>query len=649
MKSAAAQGFATAVLLLSLTPAALCAQKPSNDDCLACHGDAGLTHEVSGKPVSLYVSPEKFKDSLHGTIFSCVDCHSDVKASMHQTTPEKVSCSRCHAQEQSAYERSLHAKTVQGGSGPSATCGDCHGSPHELLPASDPKSKVSHGHVPATCGTCHGQKFVMEPKGLSTQPYLAYQESVHGRALHAGISKAAVCTDCHGTHEILSASDSTSPIFRFNVPGTCGKCHAVAQKEFAASIHGQAVARGEGQAPVCTDCHGIHAIKSRHDPNSSVSALNLAQATCARCHESVRLSEEFGLEGRRATTYLASYHGLASRLGSQVVANCASCHGAHNILPSSDPRSTINHANMITTCGQCHPGVTERFISGRVHVDRTFSSDRGSIAVRWVRNIYLVIIVVVIGGMLFHNAVIWRRAALAAHGRPGEQVLRMTKNQRWQHWLLLISFTVLVFTGFALKYPESGFAAFIGMSERVRGIVHRVAGAALTFAGVYHLIYIGFAREGRRMLRDFIPAREDLTAAWRNLRYHLQLSPERPGFRRFSYAEKIEYWALVWGTIIMALTGIMLWAKVLVARLLPRWWLDLATAVHFYEAVLATLAILVWHLYQVFLDPDAFPMNWAWWDGKVDGQRYREAHSLDPEQSVTDASEHSKEPKTDEP
>jgi cytochrome b subunit of formate dehydrogenase len=81
--------------------------------------------------------------------------------------------------------------------------------------------------------------------------------------------------------------------------------------------------------------------------------------------------------------------------------------------------------------------------------------------------------------------------------------------------------------------------------------------------------------------------------------------------------------------IVMAVTGIMLWAKVLVGNHLPRWWLDIATAIHFYEAVLATLAIIVWHFYQVFFDPDVYPMNWAWWDGKMTLHHYQDEHGLD--------------------
>jgi cytochrome b subunit of formate dehydrogenase len=91
----------------------------------------------------------------------------------------------------------------------------------------------------------------------------------------------------------------------------------------------------------------------------------------------------------------------------------------------------------------------------------------------------------------------------------------------------------------------------------------------------------------------------------------------------------MEYWALVWGTIVMANTGLMLWFKVGVGNLVPRWWLDVATAIHFYEAILATLAILVWHLYQVVFDPEVYPMNWAWFDGKMSVELYSHEHAED--------------------
>jgi formate dehydrogenase gamma subunit len=622
--------------LLIFTLAAVAASKPkslpkpTNDDCLACHGDQTLSHDVNGKTVSLFVDPAKFKDSIHGGMFQCVDCHADLKTSPHETTPAKVSCATCHADEQAAYDKSFHAAAIKQGDTHAATCVDCHGSPHELLPASDPKSRVSHVNIPATCGTCHGQKFVMEASGHSNQPFVSYESSVHGKAVAAGSEKAAVCTDCHGTHEILAANDPKSSIFKFNVPITCAKCHTGIQKEFAESIHGQAIARGNWMAPVCTDCHGIHSIKSHTDPTSPVSAQNLALVTCARCHEGVRLSGEFGIPGARVSTYLESYHGLASKLGSQVVANCASCHGVHNILPSSDPRSTINAKNLVKTCGQCHPGVTEKFVLAKVHVDAPLSADVGSRAVRWIRRFYLVMIVVVIGGMLLHNFLIWRKKALARRAEY-RSIVRMNRAQRMQHIVLLSSFIVLVLTGFALKFPDSWFASLLGMGEKVRGITHRVAAVVLIASSIYHLLYIAFNREGRRLFKDLMPVPKDVSDVLHAVTYYSGRRSDKPEFARFNYAEKAEYWALVWGVIVMASTGIMLWARVFFGNLLPRWFLDVATAIHLYEAILATLAIIVWHLYQVFFDPDVYPMNWAWWDGKVSFDHYVEEHGLDGE------------------
>jgi cytochrome b subunit of formate dehydrogenase len=603
---------------------------PTNAECLACHGDSSMSKEVDGKSVSLYVNQQHFRGSIH-SMFNCVDCHSDIKTSPHETTPAKVSCAQCHADQQAAYDRSLHAQALKKGDTHAATCVDCHGSPHEILPASDPNSKVNHANVAATCGTCHGQKFVMEASGHSAQPFLSYEQSVHGRAVANGSGKAAVCTDCHGAHEILAASDPKSPIFKFNVPGTCAKCHASVQEEFTQSIHGQAIQRGNWQAPVCTDCHGIHSIKAHLDPNSSVSPQNLARVTCARCHEGVRLSQELGVPGRRASTYLQSYHGLASKLGSQVVANCASCHGVHNILPSSDPRSTINRANLVKTCGQCHPGVGEKFIVGKVHVDAPLSADIGSVAVRWIRKFYVSLIAMVIGAMLLHNLIIWRRKAVLRRQTEHRLVTRMTRSQRIQHIILLASFIALVLTGFALKYPDSWFASLLSLGEKARGLIHRIAAVLLMGVGVYHLVYVALTRDGRRLVRDFLPTPKDAFDVWGTMRYYLGLAEHKPEFPRFNYAEKAEYWALVWGLVVMASTGVMLWAKVAVSSLLPRWWLDIATAIHFYEAVLATLAIIVWHFYQVFFDPDVYPMNWAWWDGKMSFEHYREEHGLDTE------------------
>jgi cytochrome b subunit of formate dehydrogenase len=261
------------------------------------------------------------------------------------------------------------------------------------------------------------------------------------------------------------------------------------------------------------------------------------------------------------------------------------------------------------------------------------AKDIGSVAVRWVRWFYLALIAVVIGAMFLHNAIIWRSKTVARRAMLNPMMTRMSENQRWQHLILLTSFIVLVITGFALKFPNSWIAAILGNGngEKLHGLVHRIAGVILIGAGIYHLFYLAMTREGRRLIRDVAPRPRDAFDAWGAMSYYLGLSKVRPQFGRFSYAEKAEYWALVWGTALMALTGIMMWAKVWVGNLLARWWVDVATSIHFYEAILATLAILVWHFYQVFLDPDVYPMNWAWWDGKMPVEHYRHEHGLDTE------------------
>ncbi|MGA7859198.1 MAG: cytochrome b/b6 domain-containing protein [Terracidiphilus sp.] len=621
------------LIFLFGTFAARAEHKLKDEDCLTCHGDPSLTTDVNGKTISLFVDGKKLKHSIHASMkLSCVDCHTDVKSLVHETTPQKVTCAQCHADAQGAYAHSMHAKASGTGNAPAANCEDCHGGAHEVLAGGDPKSPINHANIPLTCGRCHGQKFLMESNGQSTQPFISYQDSVHGRATANGSTKAAVCTDCHGAHQILPANDSKSPIYKFNVPGTCGKCHADIETAFNGSIHGQAIARGNGQSPVCTDCHGIHSIQAHGNPNSPVAEQNLSRDTCARCHEGVRLSKEFGIPGNRVSTYMDSYHGLASEGGSVVAANCSSCHGVHNILPSSDPHSTINRANLDATCGKCHKGVTQKFTLTRVHMeDGVHPNDLGSRVVRWVRLIYIVLILLVIGGMFLHNAIIWRSKAAARRRMQNPMMTRMTPNQRWQHLILLSSFIILVITGFALKFPDSWFAEVLGMGEHLRSIVHRVAGVVLISAGIYHVIYLATSREGRRLLRDIAPGPRDAFDVVKTMLYYLGLSKQKPKFGRFTYGEKAEYWALVWGTALMGLTGIMLWAKVLVGDLLARWWVDVATTVHYYEAILATLAIVVWHFYQVLFDPDVYPMNWAWWDGKMPVEHYRHEHELDAE------------------
>jgi formate dehydrogenase gamma subunit len=581
----------------------------------------------------------------------CQGCHAPGKKLPY------LAGSLFHTAPHADYDRGFHAQALHNGV-KAAKCLDCHtrnGDMTTILPASDPNSTINRATIAETCGKCHGDKSVMQGSGISDRPFLSYRESVHAKAMARGNTSAAVCTDCHNSHDIQPASNSQSSIAKVNVPATCGKCHQQEASEFARSVHGQAVARGVSRAPVCTDCHGIHNIKMPFDETTATATTAVATDSCAKCHEGVALTQEYGVASGRVSSYKDSYHGLASQLGSKVVANCASCHGVHSILPSSDPKSMVNASNLSQTCGQCHVGASANFTNGKIHltpglVSEVRRQDIGVVGTRIVRWIYLPLIVLVIGGMVFHNALIWRKKA-AAKRRQKRSIVRLSANQRLQHWLLLTSFITLVLSGFALQYPDSWLAWLLGGSEVLRRIIHRVAAVVMLLAGTYHVFYLAFSKEGKLWVKDMLPKLKDVRDLIANFGYYLGVNDKKPKIARFGYPEKAEYWAVVWGTIIMGLTGLMIWFKIGVVGFVPRWWIDIALSVHFYEAVLATLAIIVWHLYQVIFDPDVYPINFAFLDGRVSEESFKEEHELAYEEMKRQTEEEevsNEEPKLDE-
>jgi formate dehydrogenase gamma subunit len=565
----------------------------------------------------------------------CQGCHAPGKQLPY------LGGSLFHNKPHADYDKGFHAKSLQAGS-KAASCLDCHARNRDLstmLPASDARSTINRANIAETCGRCHADKSVMQGSGISDRPILSYRESVHAKAIASGNLSAAVCTDCHSSHDILPASNAQSSIAKVNIPVTCGKCHSAESNEFVQSVHGAALARGVSRTPNCTDCHGIHKIETpvENDTNGGKSpTVAVGTQSCANCHEGVMLSREFGVAGERVQTYRDSYHGLASQLGSKVVANCASCHGVHNIFPSSDSRSMIHSGNLARTCGQCHVGAGENFAKGKIHLTSALVSDdvagrdmsvRGTRIVRWI---YLPLIILTIAGMALHNLLVWRKKVVERRHQH-RPIVRLTVNQRVQHWLLLTSFIVLGLSGFALQYPDSWLGWLLGTSEAWRRVIHRVAAVVMLVAGVYHVAYLAFSKEGRRWLKDMVPRLKDVRDVLGNFAYYLGVRATKPKIERFGYAEKAEYWAVVWGTIIMGLTGLMIWFKIGVFGFLARWWIDIAIAIHFYEAVLATLAIIVWHFYHVIFDPDVYPVNWAVVDGRVSEEFYKEEHALDYE------------------
>jgi cytochrome b subunit of formate dehydrogenase len=507
-----------------------------------------------------------------------------------------------------------------------AACSSCH------------DLKVEGVHAAVSCQTCHtGHSEYPHPTGAK-KPACATchdkiakldAEGVHGRAVRSGNPAAPDCGVCHGSaHQVLQPKGTA---FRTAMPDTCGMCHDKIASDFKVSVHGKAVAMGLPEAPVCTDCHGAHSIQSHLSAASPVSPGRIRE-TCGTCHGDVRLSRRFGLPADRLLSFDASFHGLAAKSGSQTVANCASCHGVHNILPSSDPKSTIYPANVSNTCGQCHAGAGKRFAIGQIHVIEGRTDPE---PVRWARLFYLLVIPLTIGFMLLHNFGDWfRKVRRLRFGMPAVDVvepateIRMMPLERVQHALLVASFFVLVWTGFALKYPDHWWARPLLIWESswpVRSWVHRAAGVLFIAVTVAHAVLLIVNRSLREHWMSMIPRRRDVVEAFEWFVYNIGLRGRPAPRSHHSYIEKAEYWAVVWGAAIMILSGVMLWGHNIALRMLPKWALDLATAVHFYEAVLATLAIVVWHFYTVIFDPEVYPLDTAWLNGRTVRRREGQA------------------------
>lgn len=209
--------------------------------------------------------------------------------------------------------------------------------------------------------------------------------------------------------------------------------------------------------------------------------------------------------------------------------------------------------------------------------------------------------------------------------------LRMTFNERVQHFLLLSTFITLVITGFALKYPEAFWVRWaiyiIGENAfELRGIIHRVAAVLMVAASIYHLFYVIFTKRGRSLIKDLWFYRSDIKDVTDSIKYLTGKSDERPFLGRFSYIEKAEYWAVIWGTVVMGATGMVLWFQNYFLPIINVSGMNIATAIHWYEAILASLAILVWHFYFIFMNPDVAPMNKAWFTGYLTRHQMENEH-----------------------
>jgi cytochrome b subunit of formate dehydrogenase len=230
-----------------------------------------------------------------------------------------------------------------------------------------------------------------------------------------------------------------------------------------------------------------------------------------------------------------------------------------------------------------------------------------------------------------------------------KEYLRFGLNFRLQHIGLMVSTILLIVTGLPLKFFTAGWAKFImslfGGTEGARQF-HHLAALGLIIVGIYHLGFIIFSKTGRMDFKELIPTKKDFTDFWSQVKSFFSKSKSEPKFGRFSFIEKFDYWAVYWGFVIMIGSGIVMW--LFQGRLNP--WLfgeiDLSALplkvdnyfhaisreAHSDEALLATLAIIVWHFYNVHFNPDKFPGSKVWLSGKMSWEEMEKEHPLELEQ-----------------
>jgi predicted CXXCH cytochrome family protein len=266
-------------------------------------------------------------------------------------------------------------------------CVQCHtdisGFPHPPIVANTLREFTLEEYT--ACAVCHQDK------------YQQTLDSVHQAALAAGNINAAVCTDCHGAHDVQSPDQP-----RTRIPQACEKCHSQIYNLYAGSVHGAAlIGQGNPDVPTCVDCHGVHAIEG---PSNSPFRL-FSPLICARCHADKQLMDKYGISTDVFSTYVSDFHGTTVAIFEAIAPNqqpntpvCVDCHGVHDILPPTDPNSTVMKANLLTTCQKCHPDATTNFPTAWMsHYE---PSPQHFALVYYVQLFYRFFIPVVIGGML---------------------------------------------------------------------------------------------------------------------------------------------------------------------------------------------------------------------------------------------------------
>ncbi len=611
----------------------------SNEDCLDCHDDPTLTKSLNDSTeASLFIDEEAFTNSIHGDL-DCYECHADLEnfEDEHEEDLQKVNCAECHDDAQADYNLSAHSLDFENSGAITATCTDCHDT-HNILSADDTVSYSYKLNIEKMCAGCHSKPEVLAYLNIRGEgPAGLYHDSVHDKKLHEEPDgNAPTCINCHGSHKIMLRLDPECLTSEINLPGTCGACHEEIYTEYTESIHWKSKQRGHNESPGCNDCHGEHNIISPKNKNAITNRFNLSSQICQNCHASKVMMERFGLDPNRMESYLRSYHGLSVLRSSPDAATCTNCHEVHAIKSSLNPASSVHKNNLKQTCGACHKNISDAFVAIEMH---PLNQESRNPLAFFVKNFYILLLFTVIGLMVVHNLIILAHYVREKqrHKNKTETYQRFNSWEVYQHVLMVFSFTTLTVTGFALKFPGAAWVQLLGslgLNEVARSTIHRGAAVVMVIISIIQAGYFIFTQKGRNDFKALIPTFKDISHLLQTMRYYLGLSKSYPKFGRYTYAEKAEYLALIWGVVVMGASGVILWFPEFFLQFLPTWIFETSEVIHYYEAWLATLAIIVWHWFFVLFHPESYPMEVTWIDGKTTLDELKKHHPLEYEKYI---------------
>jgi predicted CXXCH cytochrome family protein len=589
----------------------------SDKDCLMCHGQPvkGATRELPA------VDASELQHSRHAAQ-RCSQCHTGANASLKrpcETVIPEVDCSICHEKEVAQYRHGIHGQLLAQNDPDAPKCLDCH-SGHGTQSKNDPASPTFPKNVPDLCGQCHreGEKAAKRLHSTETTIIRNYSMSIHGKGLlESGLVVTAMCTSCHTAHEALPARDPESSVNPANIAATCGRCHEGIQKQFSASIHSPLVSNTDKPLPVCSSCHTAHTISRTDEEGFKQRILQ----TCGQCHRDV------------ADTYFDTYHGKVSKLGVAAAAKCYNCHGSHDVLPVTDPRSHISRDNIVATCGKCHEGSHRRFAGYLTHATH---HDPAKYPALFLAFWGMTALLVGTFGFFGLHTLAWLprsfrelRHKHAATAVEGDQRMfqRFDPIVRQLHFVLILSFFGLALTGMTLKFSYSSWALWLSRALggfRAMGVVHRTCAVIMLLVFAVHLALIVQRKRkaGVPWLKmifsanSLVPNWNDVREFIQTLKWFARLGP-RPKYGQWTYWEKFDYFAVFWGIAIIGSTGIMLWFPELCTYILPGWFINLATIVHSDEALLAVGFIFTIHFFNTHFRPEKFPMDMAMFTGRV--------------------------------